>query len=559
MDIAGISFNKNEIARYEKLAHVLLKYGFSDLIANSSLKSYIPNSYLNKHQEELSLTTYERIRMILEDLGPTYVKLGQIFSNREDMLPPGLIAELEKLQDNVPPIEGFQIKEALQKHLYNVNLDDEFIFIDEEPMASASISQVHKAQLRNGDLVILKIQRPNIEEVINADIQIMKKVASMLEKHNEEIAHYHPTRIIETFEESIAQELQFSNEIMNQKRFAKNFKDNPYVHVPKIYDGYSNKNVICMEYVDGIKLTDIDDLDKLGVNRKALASLGIDLYLKQVLEHGFFHADPHAGNLFYLPQHNQMCFIDFGMMGYISPKDRELLDELLMEFINENVGKLIKTIKKIAVKTDIPDEGKLEFQLQGLIDKYGDTTLDEMDMDLILPEFKEIMNMNEIVMPNHIYLLVRALVMIEGIGIKLDPEINVMENVEPYLTEILLRHYSPKRFFKNTIESAANFYEMIGNLPSDMREIVRKVKNGEIKIVHEIKDFDQFQITISKASNRLVLAIIIATLSISSSLLVMANMPPRIFDIPLLGVFGFVISGILGLMVVLSILKNKNY
>ena len=559
MDIAGIHFDKQEIARYEKLAHVLLKYGFSDLIANSSLKSYIPNSYLEKHEEELSLSTYERIRMILEDLGPTYVKLGQVFSNREDMLPPELIKELQKLQDDVPPIEGFQIEEALQNHLTNIDLDGEFIFIDNEPLASASISQVHKAQLRNGDLVILKIQRPNIEEVIKADIQIMKKVAAMLEKHNEEIAHYHPVRIIETFEESIAEELQFSNEIMNQKRFAKNFKDNHYVHVPKIYDEFSNKNVICMEYVDGIKLTDIDDLDKLGVNRKALASLGIDLYLQQVLEHGFFHADPHAGNLFYLPQHNQVCFIDFGMMGYISPKDRELLDQLLMEFINEDVNKLIKTIKKIAIKTDIPDEGKLEFQLQGLIDKYGDTTLDEMDMDLILPEFKEIMNMNEIIMPNHIYLLVRALVMIEGIGIKLDPEINIMENVEPYLADILMRHYSPKRFLKNTIKSAVEFYEMLGNLPSDMREIVRKVKNGEIKIVHEIKDFDQFQITISKASNRLVLAIIIATLSISSSLLVMANMPPRIFDIPLLGVFGFVISGILGLMVVLSILKNKNY
>lgn len=561
MDVVGIHITSKELERYQKLVQVLVKYGFTDLLATSRLKDYIPQAFLKKHAEvehSLSLSTYERIRMVLEELGPTYIKLGQIISNREDLLPSKLLVELQKLQDSVSHIEGFDICEALKEHL-EIEPDDVFETISKEPLATASISQVHRARLKTGEEVVLKVQRPNIQQMIEADILVMQKVARLFEKYNDQIARYHPTHLIESFERSIHEELQFQNEARNQKRFAKNFKGSPNLYVPKIHDQYSNKHIICMEYVDGIKVNNIEKLDEHNVDRKLLASVGIDLYLQQVLTHGFFHADPHPGNLFYLPKEEKVCFIDFGMMGYISPNQREVLDELLLNFMRKDIRKMINSIEDIAIQSRLPNKEKLEYQLTALMDKYGDASLDELDAEILLPEFKSILNENDVILPHYVYLLLRALVIIEAIGTKLDPNLNILKSIEPYIAEILIRHYSPKRMFKKGSERFFDLYDFVTHLPDDARDIIKKIKNGEIKIVHEISGLEQLDHTLGKASNRLVLAVIIAALSISSSLLVMADMPPKVYDVPLFGVLGFSVSGLLGIIVVISILKNRNF
>jgi len=552
---------RNELKRYTKIFSVLAKYGFEDIMSNSQIRKIIPNKYYKKYPDTeklLSFSKFERIRMVLEDLGPTYVKLGQIFSSREDILPSELIKQLEKLQDEVPLIENFDVEEVIEEEL-NINIVDYFQFIDSKPLAAASLAQVHKAELLNGEVVILKIQRPNIKETIETDILVMKEIAQGLEKYSKQVKAFQPIQIVLSFEKSIYEELQFLREIDNVERFAKNFKEDESIYVPRVYRELSNDHIICMEYINGIKVSEIEELTALNVNVKDVAKVGVNLYLKQVLEYGFFHADPHPGNIFVLPEKGQLCFIDFGMIGNIMPNDKELLEDLLIHFMQKNTKKIVSDIKKIAVKSSIPDQKKFEYDIYELLQNISNIDIQHIRLDTLFEQFKNIIYHNKITLPHYLYMLMRALVLIEGIGLKLDPEFNITNNLEPYIRTISVRRYSPKRFIKNNFKKFQNITNLLTTLPDDIQSILEKVKEGELVIIHEHKGAKELENTLNRASTRLVYSIIIAALSIGSALLVMSDMPPKIYNIPILGAVGFVISAILGFMIVISIFKNKQF
>ncbi|PKV50625.1 ubiquinone biosynthesis protein [Aquimarina sp. MAR_2010_214] len=556
----GLKFpNKKELKRFNALFGILAKYGFEDIVANSHIQKIIPNTYLKKHPETnqiLSFNRFERIRMVLEELGPTYVKLGQIFSNREDLLPSELIKELEKLQDQVPVIENFDVTATIEEEL-GIVISDYFANIDSEPLAAASIAQVHKAKLRNGKVVILKIQRPDIEETIEADIRIMKQLAKSLHKHSKQVKAFQPMRIVAAFEQSIREELQFTREINNIKRFTKNFEGNTEIYIPKVYEELSNNHIICMEFIDGIKVSEIETLTIQNINSREVAKTGVDLYLKQILEHGFFHADPHPGNILVMPDTGKICFIDFGMMGTIMPNDKDLLEELLLYFMNKNVKKIIIVLEKISIKTSISDYKKLEYELYELIEGIINTAIDDIRMDTVLSRFKNILYKNEIILPHYSYMLMRALVIIEGVGLKLDPKFNITDNLSRYISAFTFNRYHPKRILKKNLARFRDISELIDNFPEDMNTILRKIKEGKLMMVHEHKGIDQFQKNIKKATNRLVFAVIIAALSIGSSLLIIADMPPKLGGVPILGAIGFVLSAIFGFIILVSIIRDR--
>lgn len=552
---------QKEIQRYITLFNVLAKHGFEDVLVHSGIAKVIPKSYLGGHpdaKKNLSFSTYAHIRMVLEELGPTYVKLGQIFSNREDMLPPELTKELEKLQDHVPQLKNFDVQKTVETEL-NMATSECFLSIDPDPLAAASLAQVHRAKLLNGEDVVLKIQRPNIEEVIESDLLIMKQVAKALEKHSAQAQAFQPVRIIASFEQSIHEELQFSREMDNTEKFAKNFEDNEMIHVPKVYRQFSTNRIICMEYIDGIKVSETDQLRAANIDPSAVAKVGVDLYLTQVLEHGFFHADPHPGNIFVLPHTGQICFLDFGMMGTIMPNDKEALGELLLYFLRKNVKKIINLLEKIAVKTDIPDHKKLEQDLYELIESVSNTAIQNIKLGAILNQFKTVLYENKIVLPHYVYMLIRGLIIIEGVGRKLDPTFNMTNNLEPYTSAIVRRRFSLKRLFKKNLSRFQDINDLVDTLPDDINAILKKIKDGKLVVVHEHKGLNEFQNAMSKSVNRLVFAVIIAALSIGSSILVMAQMPPLVNGIPLLGAVGFVVSAILGFYIVISIFRNDRY
>ena len=553
--------NKMSLKRYNKLFSVLTKYGFKDVMANKQLQKLVPNSYLKEHPDtlkSLSFSTYERIRMVLEELGPTYVKLGQIFSSREDILPPDLIKELEKLQDHVATPNHFNVNEVIEKE-FNIIISEHFKSIDAKPIAAGSLAQVHKAQLLTGEEVALKIQRPNIIEIIEADILVMKQVAKYLIKYSNQAKSLQPIQIVDSFEKSIKEELQFLREVNNMKRFAQNFEGNEAIYIPKVFVSFCTDKIICMEFIDGIKVSEKDTLNSMNINPALVAKVGVDLYLQQILKYGFFHADPHPGNLFVLPKTEQICFIDFGMMGTIMPNDKEALEDFLLYFLQKNVKKIILILEKIAVKTEISDSKKLEYDLYELVDGLSNVTLQNIKLSDILTKFKIILYNNKIVLPHYLYMLIRALIIIEGVGLKLDPKFNITDNLQPYISKITKNRFSLKRLFKKNLIRFQDINSLLDHLPNDIDIILNKIKEGKLVVIHEHKGLKEFQKATITIANRLVFAIIIAALSIGSSILVIAKMPPLVNGIPLLGAIGFIISAFLGLYIIFSIFKKKQH
>ena len=538
-----VSFNQN-IKRMIKLPRVIIRYGFDEFFKQGDLERFLPKKIRREYSEKIeeinSYTVYERIRMALEELGPVYVKFGQMLSNRKDILPEEMIVELQKLQDNVE-VEKVDINWKLSLEL-GIDVNDYFSEIEESPMASASIGQVFKAKLKTGEKVVIKVQRGNIRPVVEADLGIMKNLAKTLEKYYDDLKKINISEIVESFEKMLNEELSLNNELNNILRFANNFKDDKRIHVPVVYKGLSNDRILTMEMIEGFKIIDAENIIKIGIETKKVARTGLDLYLTQFLKHGFFHADPHPGNIF-IKENGQIVFIDFGAMGRLYPNERELLINLIIYSLKKDVKKMIETIRELAVKFEVADERKFERELYGLIELVDENSLENIDVVTIFEKARKIFSNNQILLSEDIYLLVKGIGQIEGIGRHLDPTLNITKVMRPYMNKITKERMNPINIFKKGISKIETFSDNWLTLPTDMKILLEKIQNNELKHKHEIIGFDKFQ----KTFERLILAIIISSLFVGSSILALANIPPKIFGISGLGLLGFFISGIMGI------------
>ena len=530
--------------RVMKLSGVIAKYGFDELFKRGELEKYIPKNVKRKYSDKIeeinSYTFYERIRMAIEEMGPVHIKFGQMLSNRKDILPEEFIIELQKLQDNVE-VEKIDVRKKLDLEL-GIDVNDYFSEIEETPMASASIGQVFRAKLKTGEKVVIKIQQENIRPVVEADLGIMKNLAKTLEKYYDDLKRMNISEIVESFEKMLNEELSLNNELNNMLRFANNFKNDSRIHVPVVYKTLSNDRILTMEMIEGFKITDAENIIKIGIETKKVARTGLDLYLTQFLKHGFFHADPHPGNIF-IKENGQIVFIDFGAMGRLYPNERELLINLIIYSLKKDVKKMIETIRELAVKFEVADERKFERELYGLIELVDENSLENIDVVTIFEKARKIFSNNQILLSEDIYLLVKGIGQIEGIGRHLDPTLNITKVMRPYMNKIIKERMNPINIFKKGISKIETFSDNWLTLPTDMKILLEKIQNNELKHKHEIIGFDKFQ----KAFERLILAIIISSLFVGSSILALANIPPKIFGISGLGLLGFFISGIMGI------------
>ena len=530
--------------RVMKLSGVIAKYGFDELFKRGELEKYIPKNVKRKYSDKIeeinSYTFYERIRMAIEEMGPVHIKFGQMLSNRKDILPEEFIIELQKLQDNVE-VEKIDVRKKLDLEL-GIDVNDYFSEIEENPMASASIGQVFRAKLKTGEKVVIKIQRENIRPVVEADLGIMKNLAKTLEKYYDVLKRMSISEIVESFEKMLNEELSLNNELNNMLRFANNFKNDSRIHVPVVYKTLSNDRILTMEMIEGFKITDAENIIKIGIETKKVARTGLDLYLTQFLKHGFFHADPHPGNIF-IKENGQIVFIDFGAMGRLYPNERELLINLIIYSLKKDVKKMIETIRELAVKFEVADERKFERELYGLIELVDENSLENIDVVTIFEKARKIFSNNQILLSEDIYLIVKGIGQIEGIGRHLDPTLNITKVMRPYMNKITKERMNPINIFKKGISKIETFSDNWLTLPTDMKILLEKIQNNELKHKHEIIGFDKFQ----KAFERLILAIIISSLFVGSSILALANIPPKIFGISGLGLLGFFISGIMGI------------
>ncbi|BDD07342.1 ABC1 kinase family protein [Aureibacter tunicatorum] len=553
-NIAAPSISNRE--RYLQIIKLMVKYGFEDLVANSSFRSVLEkNAFKAKSRNFLEFNRYERIRMLLEEMGSTFVKMGQILSNRADILPIELITELEKLQDQVKPIDIDPI-ETISKSL-GFHINEVLESFDETPLAAASISQVYTARLATGEKVIFKVLRPGIEPIIKSDISVLRDLLKLVKLNFPQIEKYKPDEMINSFERSILRELNYSLEKNNISRFAKQFESNKNIYTPKVYDKYSNRNVLCMEFIDGIKINDSQKLEEMKIDPVQLSKNLFHNYMDQIFIHGFFHSDPHPGNLFIIDK-DKICFIDYGMMGFLLEEDQNNLIELIFHFLNKNPKKIVSSIEKLAVKVSIKDPKHFEYEIAQILYDMN-SSVSEIDGQYLSEEFIKILYKNSIQLPPYAYHLARSLSIILGIALELYPDFNPTVHLKPMAKKILFKKYNSGFLMNQTLQMGMEMFSTMSSFPGDMKKIIAKASKGEFRMELEHKGLSKLQDRFEKVANRIIISIILASTIIGSSLVMHANIPPYIGSVSIIGISGFAFSALLGLLLIVSIIKNKMF
>jgi ubiquinone biosynthesis protein len=556
--IGVIGRTYRHLNRYRQILTVFFKYGFGDLVDVLKIEHYLEIglqmiSRKRRHQIE-KLTRAERVRMVLEELGPTFVKCGQILSTRPDLIPVEFIDELSKLQDHVPSFPYDSVRQIIESELHRP-LEDIFRTFDIQPLAAASIGQVHKAELKDGKDVAVKVQRPHIRKTIEVDLEIMLHLASLMERHLEEFQVSRPARIVQEFARTLEKEIDYTIEASHMERFARQFADNSTVYVPKVFRDTSTGRVLTMEYIDGVKVSEIDRIDEEGLDRKIITARGADLILTQIFDHGFFHADPHPGNIFILAD-NVICYLDFGMMGSIDRQTREDFADLIFSVVRQDEPVAAEMLLKLTEYDEKPDLHILERDLADFTGQYLYLRLKDVQMEKLLQQFLGLISRHRLQMPQNLFLMMKALATVEGLGLVLDPDFDMTRQATPFVKRVKMARYHPKRVADNLLKSGAELAKLMQEIPGETREILVQMKRGKIKIEFEHKGLEPMMSTHDQISNRLSFSIIIGALIIGSALIVLSKTPPLLFGIPLIGIIGFVAAAVMGLWLLVAILKK---
>lgn len=542
---------QRKLKRSAKLISVLSKYGFKDMIARMGKK---PEENFVQSDEIISKgTVYERIRLALEELGPTFVKLGQTFSNREDLLPPELIQELQKLQDRVEVVE-MNVEEILENE-FNIIPKEYFLEINPKPLATASIAQVYKATLINGDEVILKIKKPDVLSVIEDDLLLIKDLVKLISTYSEIGSKLNLKQAISTFEKSLLEEVSLVNERNNIHQFALNFKNNKETYVPKVYDEFSNNNVLCMEFIDGIKVTDKEELLKHGIDPVMISERGLQLFVSQILDYGFFHADPHAGNIL-VKKDGKVVFIDFGAVGKIQPNDKEILESLIVAFVAKNSKKIVRYLKKMAVSYEIPDERRFENDVEEVLNFVHSTSLKDIDPNVIINKMKDVLKDNRLYMPDYFYLLFKGIGLIEGVGRTINPDLDIVKSLHPYTKKMFTKKISPKKLLKTGMEKVMTFTDNVDEIPKELRSVLQKLDDNSFTISSEIKNIEKTNQLIKSSIVNLILAMVLGANMIATAIVFVSESGPRIGEMSLVAVLGFLFSVLLVIILLLRILRK---
>ncbi|TJX61369.1 AarF/ABC1/UbiB kinase family protein [Soehngenia saccharolytica] len=492
------------------------------------------------------------LRKAFEELGPTFVKIGQILSTRPDLIPSMYIEEFNKLQDNVKPEEFSELRSSIEEEL-NVNLEDIFIQISEIPLASASMAQVHLALLLTGEEVAVKIQRPGIKEKMLGDIYILKKISKFIRRViPEDLVDI--DNVIDELEKSAINELNFLIEAENMEKFRNYNKDVKYIYCPEVYKDYSTEKILTMGYVKGIKISDITTIDLEGYDLNDIAVKLVQNYMKQVLQDGFFHGDPHPGNL--MIYKNKIAYLDFGIMGVLNNSLRRKFNALITAIALKDLDKMTDSVIRIGDFNPNIDRLILKKDISVIYDRYIESSLEEIELSQIMEEIFNVAKKNHIKMPKDMVVLSKSLLTIEGLVSILDPTITMMDIVIPYVQSRLMDSDNLKKEFKENLMESYFAYKAGLKIPVSLHKLIEKINNDDTKLGLNVKDLDEIMSETNRMVNRVVFAIIVSAIILSSSLILHRNIGPKIMDISILGLGGYLFAGILGFWLLISILKS---
>jgi len=552
-----IKFRKNveKLKRTRQILSVFGKYGLAYFFNRSRIISF--SKFKKKPKDFSKLTLPERFRLALEELGPSFIKLGQVLSTRPDLIPPSFIVELEKLQDKVLSFDSFMAQKILEEE-FNKPLDILFKEFDKEPIAGASLSQVYKAILPTGEIVAVKIQRPNIQNIIELDLEILDNLAGIMENRLPQDWVYHPKLIVKEFRKVIMKEIDFINEAHNYEKFRINFENDEHIKVPKVYWELITKKVLTMEFMEGVKINKITQEKYKGLyDFKKVAERGAEAILKQILEDGFFHADPHPANLFVQPP-SDIVMLDVGMVGYLDDKTILSGAKLVRGVVNNNMDEVMRSFKDLGIIVKEINSNQLRQDLQELFEHYIGIPLKYLQVSKINQEIIEIMVRHNLTIPANLVMLIKSLSMVESTGKQLDPDFDVFMITKPFVKRLLRKKNSPKELLKKSEYIFQESIELIEKLPQNLNDILNKLNKGQVKFNFEHRGLEKLTQEIDRSSNRLSFSLIIASLIIGSSMILQQQIGPFIFGYSILGVIGYVLASFFGLVLVFSILKSGN-
>ncbi len=541
--------------RFRQIVNVLIKYGFGEAIARIRVweSVHFEKSILRREAQYPTLTTAQRLRLALEELGPTFVKLGQMLSTRPDLVPPEFIVELKKLQASVHFLPGEVTRKIIETEL-GKPVTEVFDSFDDKPLAAASLAQVHRAVLK-GRPVVLKVQRPDIAEVTEQDINIMQRIAQTAERYSPAAYLINPVGLVEEFAQQIKKELDFRIEGQNMRRFGLNFRGDDTIHVPEVYLDYCTKKVVTMEYLDGITIADTKRLEEGGYDLQVIAKRGVMISFKAVFQHGFFHADPHPGNILILPG-NVIGVVDFGMMATLSLRDRERLAKLVYFISIREERRVARSLNELMETEDTIPAEELEPSMADIIKEFSDVPAREIRLGAMLfAMMRAIMTHGGRMRPQLVW-VTKSIAVEEDIIHSLNADLNLMDVGNPYAQRLLTQRFNPFKQGSEIFYWLLDTLDAVKDLPYDVGLVVRELRRGKIKIEFEHIGLEPIRQTIERVSNRMSLTIIIAALLVSSSVIALARVTPFVGSIPVLAFFGYFIAGILALILIFSIVRK---
>ncbi len=536
--------------RYRQILRILLKFGFEDILQRIRAPRYIEYSMKRLRPKNGQISDQPRsvrLRLAIEALGPTFIKFGQMLATRPDLLPHDYIEELAKLQDKVPAFAEDKSRKIIIEEL-GASPEEIFKEFTAEPIAAASMAQVHRAVTLNDEKVVIKVQRPGIHRVIAIDLEIMMHLSEIAEAHVEELAILQPSAIISEFGRSLRKELDFKIEATNARRFREMVSDNRHVNAPRIYREYSTAKVLTMQEVQGLRCTEfLADIEKYKwqYDLPLIASRAVDAILDQIFVHGFYHADPHPGNVF-LQENDSICFIDFGMMGKITVEERRYFARLLESVIQRDQERIVQGCLRFTTHLREPDLDVLTADITDLIDENLYLPVEELNLSEVLEKLLNILIQNYLRIKPDLYMLIKTVMTLERFGRDMDPHLKIIDHLEPFVKRLRRMTLKPSYLLHRFSGPAEDFLEVAGKIPLDAQSVLEQTRKGKLKVQLQINELIAVEDIFVKIGNRIAHSLVLGSLVLGSSIVVHAKLPPLYKNISIIGIVGYLLSAVIG-------------